>query len=133
MLIAQSKIPTIDTIAVKTLNMHTAGLHRLSSPANCQADNACSRVQQRWPRWKSARGLLATGKALAEIGQSHHAGHLNLLLLASPRFGVRTKGQPFACPGLVAIHFCSPAVFGRVRLKIKEAPVVHCCLGDATM
>lgn len=88
--------------------------------------------RQRWPRCKSACGILAKGKALAEIGQSQHAGHLNLLLLAFPRFGVRTKGQPFACPGLVAIHSCSPAVFGRVRLKIKEAPVVHCCLGDAT-
>ena len=76
--------------------------------------------------------MLAMGRALPEIGQSQACRTSKFVAACQSQVGVRTKGQPFACPGLVDIHFFSPAVFGARQIEIKEAPVMHCCLGDAT-
>ena len=42
--------------------------------------------------------MLATGRALAEIGQSQRAGHLNLLLLAIPRLAFALKVNRLLAP-----------------------------------
>jgi hypothetical protein len=55
--------------------------------------------------------MLATDRELAEIGQSQACRTSKFVAACHSQVGVRTKSQPFACPGLVDIHFC----LGRVR------------------
>jgi len=64
--------------------------------------------------------MLATGRALPEIGQSHHIGRLNLMLLA---LGVRTKVNRLPAPGSSISTF---AARPSRQIEFKEAPDLSC-------